>query len=974
MHDVKRLIEKVGVEAWLSGHLQAKRKEPKGWFFSCPFHGTDSNPSFFIAERDLRFHCFGCKRSGDLVGLVADLTHRPYADALKALFAAAGEEMQQRRDGEKKTSAAPAKPQLDPIPNDVIMAEHEALMKSTTMLQLIEEKRGWSIETIRHFLLGLRGDRITIPIPDEKGAWVNTRMYKIGAGTNKMIGRESGRNEARLFPEWAFKHTGLLSILEGETDLITAWQRGIIGVTSTSGAGSWKEDWNQRFIGRDVIICYDIDEPGVKGAYGVAARLKPHTKSVKVLRLPLNITEHPHGDLSDYFVKMGYSAQDYWNLVDETSNWGEAEKPIDADKVYETTLFSASLAQYDGKRVKVGVVPSAKRRGEYIIPKRVRIECDASKQVCASCPAKPEASWKEFDIAPDNPALLKMFSVGERAQNAAVNEAIGVPEKCPGNDVYRIAAYNIEDLQLVPQLRIVEERDHTVRRAFSLTHGIETNVPYVVIAKTIPHPKDQIATHLIYEAIPSVDSVSQFDPATGCAGLDAFQPREWTAEALRDRLKALYADLSANVTRIYNRIETHLIFDLIYHSATFFRFQGVKVNAWCEGLIIGDSGQGKSETAKHLLDFYGRGEKVDCKVATRAGLLGGLQEIGGEWWVSWGTVPLNDRGFVLLEEIKGMDPQVIAALTEMRSSGEATIAGIEKRKTFARTRLLWISNPRSNRKLATYTYGVEAVRELIGNPEDVRRFTTAIGVFSGDVDPDVYNMASSKRPTVTPVYTKDMCRRLVAWGWSRNSDDVEISDETEQAILDAARNMAGRYSATIPLVENADQRLKIARLATALAIRTFSASDDKKAVIVRPCHVEVVAGLLLEWYRRLGYEQFSADETKASTISDADQVEAILKSMPHNVDVMRCILTNTYITNGDLSDWMGGAREAAREIMGLLMRKQALKKTARGAVKTPSLIAMLQRLVNGAAQPTLTAPQLPLKHKTPTQIEDGDEF
>ena len=72
-----------------------------------------------------------------------------------------------------------------------------------------------------------------------------------------------------------------------------------------------------------------------------------------------------------------------------------------------------------------------------------------------------------------------------------------------------------------------------------------------------------------------------------------------------------------------------------------------------------------------LMDHYKLGARHECKNATSAGLLGGLQQLGSRWFVSWGIIPMHDKRLVVLEEIKGTPIEVLAKLTDMRSSGIA---------------------------------------------------------------------------------------------------------------------------------------------------------------------------------------------------------------------------------------------------------------------------------------------------------------
>ncbi len=50
----------------------------------CPFH-AEKTPSFFVNSLQGYFYCFGCKKSGDVIGFLMDIEKINYNDALKIL-------------------------------------------------------------------------------------------------------------------------------------------------------------------------------------------------------------------------------------------------------------------------------------------------------------------------------------------------------------------------------------------------------------------------------------------------------------------------------------------------------------------------------------------------------------------------------------------------------------------------------------------------------------------------------------------------------------------------------------------------------------------------------------------------------------------------------------------------------------------------------------------------------------------------
>lgn len=101
-------------------------------------------------------------------------------------------------------------------------------------------------------------------------------------------------------------------ILEGEKDADRATSLGMIATTNAMGAGKWRQEYNQYFRDRNVVIIPDNDEPGRDHANQVAKNLCGIAKSVKIVELP-GLKEK--GDLSDW-LDIGHSKDELEELID----------------------------------------------------------------------------------------------------------------------------------------------------------------------------------------------------------------------------------------------------------------------------------------------------------------------------------------------------------------------------------------------------------------------------------------------------------------------------------------------------------------------------------------------------------------------------------------------------------------------------------------------------------------------------------
>lgn len=421
-------------------------------------------------------------------------------------------------------------------------------------------------------------------------------------------------------------------------------------------------------------------------------------------------------------------------------------------------------------------------------------------------------------------------------------------------------------------------------------------------------------------------------------------------KGVQSKFAEIHNDLAVHVTKIYDRPEIMIAVDLTFHSVLSFNFLGNRVRkGWVESLILGDTGCGKTATVTSLIHHYRAGDICTGEGATFAGIVGGAQQFAGNWSITWGQAPLMDRRLLAIDEVSGLTIEMISNMSGMRSEGIASLTKIHQEKTFARTRLIWISNPRGrNKGLWAYNTGVEAVQELIGRPEDIRRFDFAITMASGEVKTSIFN----KRVEVdgTPHrYTSQLCHEQVLWAWSRKSEQITITPEAEELILKRAEAMGKTYHASVPLVEPADQRIKLARLAVAAAARVFSTDEMGERVIVKPEHVEFIYQFLVGIYAKssLAYDLYSRQKFAEETIGEVDEITEIIRGQgEHLVDAF---LDSKTMNATDIELICGIEKTEVKDMVTALVKNRCLKRSRYGFYKTPAFIELLKTIkLNGS--------------------------
>jgi len=918
--------------------------EGRGWHKTiCKFH-EDNRPSMGCHESHGGFNCVACHASGDFIDFYKHVRSVNFVEAVTELAQRVGIEWSAEPADETRT-----------IDHAIVDSAHERLKATPAAMDFLSTERGLTEQIIDEFKLGHDGQRYYIPIHEPTtGDYVNIRRYDPRSrAQNKMISWRTGFGAARLWPQESVLAGDTIYLMEGEMDALLGRSLGLNAMTCTGGAGTWRDPWSVMFVGLNVVICYDADNAGRAGAVAVARKLHGRAATVKIVEIPL--PEIRGADFTDYIVAHGHTVQDFLSLVGQTSEFVPSDVPDDMEPVNREPvtvhLSQASLADYDNATITTPVVVSGKTHAPYIIPSQVEARCGMpGVRMCERCPVAGHAGRLVYDLSIDTrPVALKLLGVSEERQGKELRNMIGIPTRCTYVEMTRTSSANVEEIQVIPEVaESDEEAPYVTRSAYYQGHGLQANQGYVMTGVTLPHPANQASTHIIRDAVPSRSNLDAFELTESVVeDLKTFQPDGSGFESLMAKLNEVYADLE-HITRIYHRRDIMTAVDLVYHSVLQFDFQGERLRrGWCEAFIIGDSRTGKSTIVERLRDHYRAGELSSGENTSLAGLVGGLSQIGTTWTLQWGKVPLNDRRLLVVDEAGNLPPEQIAKLSSMRSSGVAEIVKVHTEKTNARTRMIWIANPRDDRSLSSYSQGVVAVKELIGAPEDVARFDLFCTALSSDVGLATINAAhdhSGER-----VYASRLCHQRVMWAWSRRADQVQFTDDAVQSVLHYATIQGERYRhcAEIPLVEPNEQRVKIARLSVSAACMFFSTDETGEQVVVKPEHVEFSYRFLEQLFSKpsLAFAEWADARHRENTLRNTSQVQGILGT-DRNVPLQ--LMQEEYLSQRSLKEILGvDDNDTMRSNVTALVTAGFLSRHGGRYRKTPAAIRWLRERISG---------------------------
>lgn len=899
----------------------------------CVFH-EEKNPSLSIDLDKGLFFCHSCNAGGDVFSF--------YMQYHKCNFKKAKNEILGNRES----------PTLS-IAN--VEEAHKRLLKNESLQNILYAKKFWSKETIQQFKLGWEDERVTIPVFGQDGELANIRKYDILHKSQDKFKGIPGHNETTIYPFTNIQKNPII-LFAGEPDCILALQFGFPAITFTTGEGAFSKKLIPLFKNKTIYICYDIDEQGKRGSTILANNLIHVAEQVKIIHLPEDILKGHGKDFTDlvlYCLTEKLDFKKVWNEITDNSEIFTLleQQPSNYDDYLEIDFYKAIDPMYYNKNIHFKALAVGSATSPYLCPKKVTLKCEMNKgESCKNCSLF--MCGGDFKYTVPEQYAPELINLTAEEQKKRLKSLVGI-YKCAGFEMTVDEVETIEAVWISPTLETERlEQKFVSRKSYITKYGIITNKIYDFYGKTIADPEDQTAIHWFTKNDPITADLYEFKLSDDYIdALKIFHPEENTEEAIELKFLDIIEDLTYNApgSAIIGREDLFIALDLVYHTVLSFNFLGNEISkGWGECLIIGDTGTGKTIAATKLMKHYKAGEYITLEKATTSGIVGGLSRIGNSNVFSWGIFPINDGRLVILDEANGLDASAISDLSAIRSTGiaERTIVG-STRRTSARVRTIWISNPRSSaRSIRYYSSGVEAIRELIGRSEDIQRFDFAIIVGADEVPSELIN--SPIRKNVPHRFVSELCNKLILWTWSRKTKNIKFDTDTEKLILQYAIDMGNKYSDNIPLVQASTQRIKLARLAVATACRMFSTNNGID-VIVKPCHVQFVVNYLNRVYNtpNFNYGDWSLLKQKESDVTDKmDYIKKMIYGLQDSLTFCGKMLDAREISMADLEDFTKyDSRDKLKFFRSELVQNNCIKRIGNFYRKSPEFTAFLKPLL-----------------------------
>lgn len=842
---------------------------------ACPFssdhaNGTDSKPSFSININEKGgCHCFSCGRKiGSIIHYEKTTAGNDVVDDETAASRIYSRYV-------RPVMASPDGVAAEITPWDV------ALKSVPKVFGSLQTELAISPETIQRFDLGWEPTkkRITIPVFDSFNQLLNVRFYRLPSMRQdpkfpKLLNADGYGSPAQLFPApqllslCSGKHRPpIVYWFSGERDTLKAWDDGIPSFCYTTGENVCKPEWATEIeqFHATVGIVADNDEPGRKGA---AKRLEM-LKAAGITAFILDLEGDKIKDYSDYRSEGG-TVKDFLDYGEsQTKNQGLPSKNGNHPPEEEEGEGAPRDQRYYPipKILDPTIRPNL---GEYAVSdiKSNPALLNSPIQIKAIVSGKMDRTF----------SIPHIFTVGSHTYKLPISREMVqlVREKDEAITKFihswlstkariKILEYmTVTEVEIIPMIQPGVDNVYVNQRCYFFGPLIECNKPYQMTIVPTSDMKTQETIGLITEIAPVSNILDsyKFDEKSYKKLASEFHPDPDVS--IYENLRLLSHVVAEHHTGIRNRDDLHLVGLLSWLSPLQFEFpfEGLQ-RGWLNTLVLGDTETGKSKVCQKLTSLFQCGVFINAESCSYVGLVGGaVKSSSGMNILRWGKIPLYNRQIVVVEELSGLSTLEISHMSDIRSAGVARYdkAGLTG-ETSAKTRLMFLSNVRGEGKsLGDYPTGVQAAQALVGHNEDLARFDLALTVTDDEVDGNIINEdRSTKEKKHFDPNELDAFKELVMFAWSLKPDQIDFTLEAYKSCLINTMKMCGVYHSSLPVFKAGSGRLKLARIALAIACIQFSWDQHREKLVVLSSHVDAAAELLDKLYRKpsFGYARYS---------------------------------------------------------------------------------------------------------------------
>lgn len=865
----------------------------------CPFH-RDDTPSFTVNEETDEWYCHSCNKGGaetEFVALIFDVSKNVARHAMN-YFIAKGKW---------------------PFPtDDEIQTANQDLKNSSLDMRVLHEF-GITDEVIEKYNLGLENSRITIPVYSRTGYCVNIRKYLPphkrdgkGAQNAKCINLKN-LGAVRYFPYSSFvADTDDIYIVEGEKDCLVALSQGLNAVTSTGGS-TIPTDELILFKNKNVYLMLDTDAVGQKNTKLYAQLLEHIAKTVFVVTLPCK-------DFTDYFTEtrnadVSQFTQLYKERVEETA--------IATEMTLVKSEFTENLNTWVTLR-NMSIVGTESKT--YTIPSKLRVTCRNTK-CTKTCPLAMGLGNPQLTELPVEPRQVVQFTdAPDAAQDNYLRKMFG----CKSVISESVEMINVQKVLFQESASFIEGMDDaTAEPRYGLfmytDFRLQATAKYNFEACRVTDPK----TQKNYYVIRSAENVNATLPVYDDAVFQKFRDATSASSCAKDLMQKYYDEWMACLS-IEGRLDMFGSMLLTYASVTEIPWNFGIIKGWLDTMVIGDTRTGKSQMAQRFIKNLGMGGYINGENSRATGVIGGVQKISDAWMVTWGAIPMNDKGLLVIDEASGLEIEDVKNLSSTRSSGAVTLNKIVKGEARARTRLIWISNPRSGRNVDEFYWkGFGAFQEYIPVVEDQARYDLVLTAAREDLD-----ILEGIDATSMPQF--EYWRGLFNTIWNLPAENINFSGGFKKHMTEVCKQLNTEYGGG-PLVIGVSVHEKMLRLSCAMAVLCGELHDGVLQVSEK--HIDWAD----EWLRytlekpSLAYGAYVRDKRRAEE-RKRENITFVKSQLELN-PALRSLITAPSFKGYQLREVLGIEPSDAAKLLSELLRR-GLVKTGKGSNYIPDKLLL----------------------------------
>jgi 5S rRNA maturation endonuclease (ribonuclease M5) len=894
-----------------SKYLPDLKPDREQQLVKCIFHNDDT-PSLSVNIKEGVFHCFGCGAKGGIKEFLKRVGENEqdwvkYTENI----------IQENKDEEE------IRYELALInAREIFEAAHKRLMQRKEWIEYLKTK-GWNERIIQTLKIGFEEGKIVIPITRDDEYIGCIKHDKDGKPKYKLILYKEYKG---TFPCKPLYDANYIFVVEGISDTVCLLSHRINAITPLVPNNPEKYLASFDFSKyQNIVICTDNDMAGelIRRKYNEFFR----QKGIEVL----NVYIPEYKDVSEFVQKKGKQA--FVELVKATKEGKEIASEY--QRVNFDDIFTADIVD---RKVVFSAYVASKMMQTYVIPRKVKVNCPMGQlKCCKNCffaASFPTTGVNEFQLEPRE--QIELIDESDDKLRTKIRKMLGIPNTCNAFEVEETDRKIAEMYEVVPLYRH-GRHDVGFRPIPCISSSkdveVKTSASCDIYGKVIKHPKNSQLI-VVSDRVESIERKFFYDQKLDSMAKNAIgTDRKFD---VMERLEFIAQDL-ARYTGIVGRDFEHLIFLLPFMSPYHANIDNEIMKLGFDLFVIGDTRTGKTTIFEKYVELFEVGTMMSAENMTFAGLVGGMQQLAiGKWTISWGIIPQNDRGIVILDEADEVKPELLSKLTSIRTTGYAEIVKVQQARASARVRFIMIANPKIG-YMERYSHGIKAILDFGYSKQDISRFDMITTMSNDEVENPQYTPSKTQVPK--GIY-RHLCHRAFDMQY------IKVPKEIIRICQNKASELSAMYVEDIPLFTDGYSYTKILRVAAAIAnlllIDINADCIDAACEIIRRNYSKPSCGLL----------QYSIETKKQEMIFDEQQLRSVIwgatQSSIGNTkadikQLMRKIYMTEQITVRDIQEITGLSYKDIYDFFSKLVRLNALKRQGKFWIKTKGFREWLKK-------------------------------